>query len=196
MERHNEAQQKFSQIKEQYGIRHQEYKKADAEVRELSLQVEAGRRNILKQAELEYQESTHRETMLKQAVAETKAEYDKINARSFEYQQLKREAEADKQLYEELVRKIRESSINAGFQSNSIRLADSARPPVKPVFPNMPLNLTLALLFSAMAAVAAAVASDAMDKTIRDPEQIAQTLNVEVDRKSTRLNSSHLGISY
>ena len=180
MERHNEAAQKFSQIKEQYGVRHQEYKKADAEVRELSQQVEAGRRNILKQAELEYQESAHRENILRQAVAESKTEYDKINARSFEYQQLKREAEADKQLYEELVRKIRESSINAGFQSNSIRLADSARPPVKPVFPNMPLNLTLALLFSAMAAVAAAVASDAMDKTIRDPEQIAQTLNVEV----------------
>jgi capsular exopolysaccharide synthesis family protein len=180
MERHNEAEQKFSQIREQYGIRHQEYKKADAEVRELSQQVEAGRRNILKQSELEYQESTHRESMLKQAVAETKAEYDKVNARSFEYQQLKREAEGDKQLYEELVRKIRESSINAGFQSNSIRLADSARPPVKPVFPSMPLNLTLAFLFSALASVGAAIASDAMDKTIRDPEHIAQTLNVEV----------------
>jgi len=180
MERRNEAAQKFSQIREQYGARHQEYKKSDAEVKELTQQVEAGRRNILKQAELEYQESDHRENMLKRAVAETKAEFDKVNARSFEYQQLKREAEADKQLYEELVRKIREASINAGFQSNSIRLADGARPPVKPVFPNMPLNLTLAFLFSAMAAVGAAVGSDAMDKTIRDPEQIVQTLNVEV----------------
>jgi polysaccharide biosynthesis transport protein len=180
MERRNEAAQKFSQIKEQYGARHQEYKKSDAEVKELSQQVEAGRRNILNQAQLEFQESAHREIILQQAVAETKAEYDKVNARSFEYQQLKRGAEADKQLYEELVRKIRESTINAGFQSNSIRLADNARPPVKPVFPNMPLNLALAFLFSAMAAIGAAVASDAMDKTIRDPEQIAQTLNVEV----------------
>lgn len=180
MEKRNEAEQKFSQIKEQYGIRHQEYKKAEAEVRELSQQVESGRRNILKQAELEYAESTNRETILKQAVAETKAEYDKINARSFEYQQRKREAEADKQLYEELVRKIRESSINAGFQSNSIRLADTARPPVKPVFPSMPLNLSLAFLFATLASVGAAIASDAMDKTIRDPEHIAQMLNVEV----------------
>jgi succinoglycan biosynthesis transport protein ExoP len=180
MERQNEAEQKFSQIKEQYGARHQEFKKSEAEVKELRQQVETGQRNILKQVELEYLEATHREIILKQAVAETKTEYDKINARSFEYQQLKREAEADKQLYEELVRKIRESSINAGFQSNSIRLADYARPPVKPVFPNMPLNLTLAFLFSAMAAIGAAVVSDAMDKTIRDPEQIAQTLNAEV----------------
>jgi len=180
MERQNEAEQKFSQIKEQFGSRHPEFKKSEAEVTELRRQVAAGQGNILKQVELEYLEAIRRETILKQAVAETKGEYDKINARSFEYQQLKREAEADKQLYEELVRKIRESTINAGFQSNSIRLADYARPPVRPVFPNMPLNLALALLFSVIAAVGAAVVSDAMDKTIRDPEQIAQTLNAEV----------------
>ncbi len=67
---------------------------------------------------LEFQEAKSREDTLKKAVADTKAEYDKINARSFEYQQLKREAEADKHLYEELVKKIRESGINAGIQNN------------------------------------------------------------------------------
>jgi polysaccharide biosynthesis transport protein len=180
MERQNEAEQKFSQIKEQYGERHPEFRKSDAEVKELAHQVDTARQSILKRVDLEYQESLHREDTLKKAVAETKGEYDKINARSFEYQQLKREAEADKQLYEELVRKIRESGINAGFQNNSIRLADMARPPVKPVFPNLRLNLILAFLFSIVLAVGAAVASDVMDKSIRDPEQVAQTLHTEV----------------
>ena len=60
--------------------------------------------------------------------AETKAEFDRLNARSFEYQALKREAEADKKLYEELVRKIKEAGINAGFQNQPIRIADPARP--------------------------------------------------------------------
>ena len=53
--------------------------------------------------------------MLRTAVGETKAEFDKLNARSFEYQQLKREAEGDKKLYEELVRRIKEAGINASF---------------------------------------------------------------------------------
>jgi succinoglycan biosynthesis transport protein ExoP len=180
MERLNEAEQKFSQIKTQYGERHPEFAKSDAEVRELKRQLDTARQSILKRVDLEYQEALRREDTLKRAVAETKAEYDKINARSFEYQQLKREAEADKQLYEELVRKIRESGINAGFQNNSIRLADMARPPVKPVFPNLRLNLILAMLFSTVLAVGAAVASDAMDKSIRDPEQVSQTLHTEV----------------
>ena len=37
---------------------------------------------------------------------------------SFEYQTLKREAEGDKKLYEELIRKIKEAGINASFQNS------------------------------------------------------------------------------
>jgi polysaccharide biosynthesis transport protein len=180
IERLNEGEQRFSQIKEQYGMRHPEFRKVDAEVRQLQQQVDSARQNIVKQVELEYQESVRRENILQKSVAETKAEYDQINARSFEYQQRRREAEADKQLYEELVRKIREAGINAGFQNNSIRLADMARPAVKAVFPNMMLNLALAFLFSTVLAIGGAIASDVMDKSIRDPEVITQTLNIDV----------------
>ena len=180
IERLNEAEQRFSQTKEQYGMRHPEFRKVDAEVRQLQQQVDATKQNIVKQVELEYQESVRRENMLQKSVAETKAEYDQINGRSFEYQQRRREAEADKQLYEELVRKIREAGINAGFQNNSIRLADMARPAVKAVFPNMMLNLALAFLFSTVLAIGGAIASDVMDKSIRDPELITQSLKVDV----------------
>jgi uncharacterized protein involved in exopolysaccharide biosynthesis len=51
--------------------------------------------------------------MLKQTVTDTKGEFDKLNARSFEYQQLKREAEADKKLYDELVRRIKEAGLRS-----------------------------------------------------------------------------------
>src|SRR5438067_10213286 len=107
--------------------------------------------------------------MLRQAVNETKSEFDRVNARSFEYQALKREAEADKGLYEELVRKIKEATINSGFQNSSIRIADTARAAIKPVFPNIKLNLLLALLFSTLVAIGAAVGADLLSNTIRDP---------------------------
>ncbi len=103
-----------------------------------------------------------------------------MNAHSFDYQALKREAEGEKTLYEQLVRKIKEAGINAGFQSNAVRIADPARPSLKPVYPNTLLNVLLALLFAALVAGGAAVASDLLDKTVRDPEQVARTLRTEV----------------
>lgn len=83
-------------------------------------------------------------------------------------------------LYEELVRKIKEAGINASFQNSAIRIADPARPGGKPVFPNLKLNLALALIFSALLAIGAAIVGDSLDNTVRDPEQVARTLKTEV----------------
>jgi capsular exopolysaccharide synthesis family protein len=180
VERLNEARQAFAEVKVQYGSRHPLYRKAAAEVRELEHQVDATQTNIAQRVQVEHRQAVNRESMLKKAVSTSKAEFDRLNARSFEYQQLKREAEADRKLYDELVRKIREDGINAGFQNNNIRIADIARPGVRPVFPNVPLNLFLAFVFSSFLAIGAAVLSDRLDTTVRDPEQASRYLGAEV----------------
>ena len=49
-----------------------------------------------------------------------------------------------------------------------------------PVFPNVPQNAVLALLFSTLLAMGAAVMADVLDNTVRDPEQIQRDLKTEV----------------
>jgi succinoglycan biosynthesis transport protein ExoP len=176
----DEARQKFEDVKTHYGANHPEYRKAAVQVEEIERQLRDARQNAALRVEVEYHESVSREGMLRKAVSETKGEFDSLNAHSFEYQSLKREAEADKTLYEELVRKIKEAGINAGFQNSAIRIADPARAAVRPVFPNMRLNVVLAFLFSGLLGVGAAVMSDVLDKSIRDPEQIASLFKTEV----------------
>jgi len=180
LERQNEAAERFAEVRTHFGVNHPEYRKAQAQVREIQSQVEATRENAIRRMEVQFQESQAREAMLQKSVAETKAEYDALNLRSFEYQRAKREAEADKNLYDELVRKIREAGINAGFQNNMVRIADAARPAWKPVFPKLGLNLVLAFLFSLLLAVGVAILSDTLDNTIRDPEQVTRTLKTHI----------------
>jgi len=176
----SEAQEKFAEVKNHYGANHPEFKKAQSRVQELQSQLASTQTSVRDRVEVEYREAVNRETILAGAVQETKAEFDRLNARSFEYQTLKREADGDKTLYEELVRKIREAGINASFQNSSIRVADPARPGLKPVFPKIWLNLLLAFLSSAFLAVAAAVVSDVLDNTVRDPDQITRLMHTEV----------------
>jgi capsular exopolysaccharide synthesis family protein len=179
-ERVDEAQSRFADVGEHYGPNHPEYRKAAAQLAESRRQLDSARQNIAQRVEVEYRQAVARERMLEGAVSQTKAEFDRLNTRSFEYQSLKREAEADKKLYEELVRKIKEAGINAGFQNSAIRVADPARPAVKPVFPIIPLNALLAFVLSSLLAIGVAVLTDALDTTIRDPEQVARTLKAEV----------------
>ena len=180
LERQNEAAERFAEVKAHFGPNHPEYRKAQAQLRELQSQVEATRDNAIRRMQVQFQEAQAREKMLERSVAETKAEYDALNLRSFEYQRVKREAEADKNLYDELVRKIREAGINAGFQNNMVRIADAARPGWKPVFPKLGLNLALAFLLSALLAAGVAILADTLDNTIRDPEQVSRTLKTHI----------------
>jgi polysaccharide biosynthesis transport protein len=176
----NDAQEQFAEVKNHYGVNHPEYKKAQTRVQQLEAEIESTRHSIGQRIAVEYHESVNREAMLQAAVKDTKGEFDRLNARSFEYQTLKREAEGDKKLYEELVRKIKEAGINASFQNSSIRVADTARPGLKPVFPKTWLNALLAFLFATFLGVGAAVLSDVLDNTIRDPDQVARLLNTDV----------------
>jgi len=175
-----EAQQKFAQGRTTFGANHPEYKKLQSRVTELEAQLDSARTNVARRAQVEYYESVDREAKLENAVKETKAEYDGLNSRSFEYQNLKREAEGDKKLYEELVRRIKEAGINASFQNSSIRVADLARPGLRPVFPKIWLNVLLAFLFASFFSVGAAVLSDVLDNTVRDPDQISRLMNADV----------------
>jgi polysaccharide biosynthesis transport protein len=192
----NQARQRFALVKSTYGSTHPEYRKAADELAEVQKEFDSARSNIADRIEVEYREALNREQMLQKAVAETKAEWDSLNSRSFEYQQLKREADDDKTLYDELIRKIREADINAGFQNNNIRIADLARPALHPVFPNIKLNLILAFLFSTLLAVGAALLYDTLDTTLRDPKEASRFLGTDVigtmpvDRNAAQLPKS------
>ncbi|MGA3187356.1 MAG: polysaccharide biosynthesis tyrosine autokinase [Bryobacteraceae bacterium] len=176
----NDAREHFVEVKTHFGANHPEYRKAEAKVTEVQTAIEATVKDVGQRVSIEFNESERHEAAVKQAVADAKADFDHVNARFFEYEALKREAEADRHLYEELVRKIKEAGINAGFQNSAIRIADPARPALKAVFPDIMLNVLLAFLFSALLAIGAAVVSDLLDKTIRDPEQVSRTLRTEV----------------
>lgn len=176
----SEAQRRFADIKVTFGAKHPEYPKAQTRVTELEAQLKEASANVTRRADVEYKQAENREQMLEAAVTQTKKEFDDLNSRSFEYQTLKREADGDKMLYEELIRRIKEAGINASFQNSSIRVADAARPGLKPVFPRLWLNLLLAFLCASFVAVGAAVLSDVLDNTVRDPDQVQRLMNAEV----------------
>jgi len=176
----NQARQRFALVKSTYGPTHPEYRKAASEVTEVEAQIESTRSNIDNRVEVDYREALNREQILQKAVADTKAEWDNINSQSYQYQRLKQEADADKNLYDELIRKIREGDINAGFQNNDIRIADLARPPMHPVFPDKTLNLSLAFLFSVLLAIGAVLLKDSLDTTLRDPKEASRFLGTDV----------------
>ena len=174
------ARQHLALVKTTFGPNHPEYRKAANQVTELQNLFNEQRDNVIQRIGALYSQAAAREQFLENHVNATKAEWDNLNSRSFHYRQLKQEADADKALYDELVKKIQEADINAGFQDNNISIADPARPPMRPVYPNLRTNLVTALFVSLLLGIGTAILLDSIDTTLRDPQEASRFLGVDV----------------
>jgi polysaccharide biosynthesis transport protein len=174
----NETTEKFAEVQTQFGSTHPIYKKAASQVTELQWEIDVLRQRIVQRVGIDYQQAVNRESLLRRDMTQAKAEFDQMNGHSFEYKALKQEADTDKALYEELIRKIREAGINASFESSSIRLADVARPALYPSFPKTRLNALLALLGSTIIGLSIIFLMDALDTTVLDSEHLQRELRV------------------
>jgi polysaccharide biosynthesis transport protein len=163
-----------------YGDQHPEYKKAAAQVEEARLALDESRSNVATRIGVDYRQTLVRERMLSEAVSETKQQVDDLTSQSFDYLQLKHEAEAAEKVYEDLFAKIKQSGINSELQNNIVRLADSARPAAKPVFPNWLTIVFLSMAFFVCACSACAIWAELTDVTAKEPEAVEAALGVPV----------------
>jgi capsular exopolysaccharide synthesis family protein len=178
-----------------YGDRHPEYIKAEAQLEEARAALNESRLNVATRIGVDYRQTLIRERMLSAAVAETKQQVDDLTAQSFDYLQLKHEADAAERVYEDLFAKIKQLGINSELQNNIIRLADSARPAAKPIFPNWPLIVALSMAFFAVSLAVYFVSAELTDVTAKGAEAVEEALGIPVVCALPRVTDMHLRLA-
>jgi capsular exopolysaccharide synthesis family protein len=172
--------EKFATVKTHYDVNHPEYRKAATRQAQLAERYEALKKSIVERVDAEYREAQENEKQLHEAVNEAKAQFDQLSTKSLQYKTLKRDADADKAIYDELTKKVKEAGINQSFQNSSIRIEDKARPALKPVYPRITFNAIVAFLASSFLGIVIVFVAEGMDHTLRDPEEIQRQLQTEV----------------
>src|SRR3989441_3017372 len=89
-----------------------------------------------------------------------------------EYNILKREAEANKTLYEGLMTKLKEPAISAGLRSSNIRVVDPAMVPSTPARPAKTRNVALAFLVGLVGGIGLALMREYLDNTVKTPDDV------------------------
>ncbi|MGA3223568.1 MAG: P-loop NTPase [Acidobacteriaceae bacterium] len=163
-----------------YGDQHPEYRKAAAQVEEARAALDESRQNVSTRIGVDYRQTLIRERMLSAAVAETKQQVDDLTSQSFDYLELKHEADTAERVYEDLFAKIKQSGINSELQNNIIRLADSARPAATPIFPDWPLIVALSMGFFTLLLTVYVISIELTDFTAREPETVEKALGIPV----------------
>src|SRR5438132_449443 len=112
------------------------------------------------------------ERMKKESLDQQKAETNQMAGRLVEYNILKREAEANKTLYEGLMTKLKETAISQGLHSSNIRVVDPAMIPSTPARPAKTRNVALAFLVGLVGGMGLALMREYLDNTVKSPDDV------------------------
>lgn len=126
----------------------------------------------------EYQAAVEHEKFLAQALEEQKQEVNAMAEKSIQYNFLRRDAETNRQLYEALLQKLKESQVQAGVSANNIRVVDPAETPKKPIKPRVLLNLAMAIVLGLVSGLGLAFFQEYLDKTIKTPDDVEKLLRL------------------
>lgn len=156
----------------QYGPNFPKVQRLQTQLKELDATVEKEKQKILDGLESDFQEARQREAILTKALDEQKAEANQMAEKMVEYNILKREAEANKTLYEGLMTKLKETAVSQALRSSNIRVVDAALIPSTPARPAKTKNIMLAFLVGLVGGIGLALIREYLDNTVKTPDDI------------------------
>jgi succinoglycan biosynthesis transport protein ExoP len=156
----------------QYGPSFPKVQRLQAQMKEIDVNIEKEKQNVVNGLESDFREAHQRETLLGEALDQQKAEVNQMSEKLVEYNILNREAEANKVLYEGLLTKLKEAGISAGLRSSNIRVVDPAMIPSYPSRPAKARNIVLAFLVGLVGGIGLALLREYLDNTVKTPDDI------------------------
>jgi polysaccharide biosynthesis transport protein len=170
--RRSEGRAQFAQLSAKFGPAYPRVAQLESQLREVDTDIAEQMEKLVAQSRAEYQASTAAEKMMAASLEKQKQEAYKLNENAVQYAILRRDVESSRELYEGLLRKLKEAGILASLKSSNIHIVDPASTPVDPATPNVPLNIGLGLVGGLLFGVAAAFVLENANTSIRTPEDV------------------------
>jgi polysaccharide biosynthesis transport protein len=153
-------------------------KRVRAQITALDSALDHERAAIVNRIKNDFQEAQHRERLLSAAYNSQVRLVTQDSEKSIQYNILKREVDINRQIYEAMLQRVKESSIASAMRASNIRVIDQARPPEQPYKPNLPFNSAVGMLCGVMFGVVAVVTRARTDCSLHAPGDAGRLLGL------------------
>ncbi|ADH90500.1 capsular exopolysaccharide family [Ancylobacter novellus DSM 506] len=134
-------------------------------------------RNSLKAA---YESSVNQEAQMRQRIDELRADVLDLQKKSVQYGILQREAETNRNLYNDLLQRYKEVDVASGVGTNNVFIVDRALPPNSPSHPRILLIAAGSLFLGLLAGFGSANLIELLDDRIRTPEDAEKSTGLPI----------------
>ena len=150
----------------------------NAQIADLEQQSAHQRSNIIKRLGVQDSATSRRAELLKKAYQQQLGVVSDQSVKEVRYNILKKEVDANRDIYQSMLQRVKEASIVAALKSSDVRIVSPAVAPTSPYLPSMPLNLALGFLLGATFSTCYILLRERNDASLRSPGQSVKHLGV------------------
>jgi capsular exopolysaccharide synthesis family protein len=173
-----ELQRQQAQMSEKLGPRHPDMVRIGLSIQTTEAKIQGEIGKVVQALRNGYQQALAQEKSLSEALEQQKRDAQALNRKGIEYGVLARDAASNRQIYESLMQRTKETGISGELKTSNIRIVDAAEIPRSPIRPNTGYNLLLALFGGAALAVGFAFFFEHLDNSIKSPDEVKQHLGL------------------
>jgi capsular exopolysaccharide synthesis family protein len=126
----------------------------------------------------DYMAALQAERALQGRVNQLKGAVLNLRGRSIQYNILQREVDTNRSLYDALLQRYKEIGVAGGIGKNLVSVVDRAEVPGGPFKPNLFLNLAMGFAIGLLGGLAAALALEFINDTIKTPDDVRDKLRL------------------
>lgn len=150
----------------------------NAQIADLEQQSAQHRANIVRRLGVQNSETSRRKQLLTQAYQQQLGVVSDQSVKEVRYNILKKEVDADRDLYQSMMQKVKQASILAALKASDVRVVSPATPSATPYRPSLALNLGLGFLLGMVFAACYTLLRERNDASLRSPGQSVRHLNL------------------
>ncbi|MEM6574234.1 MAG: polysaccharide biosynthesis tyrosine autokinase [Pseudomonadota bacterium] len=174
------ARRKVDELGQRYGPKHPRMIEAQSEL--------SSAQSVLdRQAQIARQDASRRFDNAQAAERAANAELELVKGRlrnidrqEFRLQALQREADKNREIYEQFLTQYKSASASGDIQTANARVVEQARAPGYPVWPNKKRSLSIAFMLSLLGAVALAFLLEHLDNTFKTADDLEKRTGLAV----------------
>ncbi len=163
-----------------YKDKHPEVLKVDAQIEQLNQRIDAETKNMLRAVQTEFRVARAREETLLGNVNRLRTEAQDLNEKEIQYLNLQRETDSNQQLYEAVLKRLKETGVTGGLETNNISVIEEATLPRVPIRPRKTVNLVISVIVGLLVGVGTALTIEYFDTTVKTPDDVERHLGLPV----------------
>lgn len=171
-------QRELAELSTTLAPRHYRIQKVRAQIEQIEKERAAFQRRIVNKLRNDYESASRRERLIDGVYRRSAALLTDQNAKALRYTQLKGEMETNRQVYESMLARLKETEVISAIGATNIRVVDPAWPASKSQFPNLWQSGLLGLSSGLLLGALGAIARQSWSKTFSSPADVSAFLRM------------------